>query len=163
MTLSHVRRTIAGLVAVALPLAAGCASTGTPATASPGGSFGTRVTANGGCLVPNSLSQADYGAARVAGVEELLRTIPGVNVIWGVRGFSVQIRGTNTLTGGSEPLYLIDGMPIVGTQNGALPVNTMDIECVEVLKDVGHTSIFGVRGANGVVLITTRRGEANGR
>jgi TonB-dependent SusC/RagA subfamily outer membrane receptor len=163
MTLTLVRRTIAAVAALALPLAAGCASSGTPAAASPGGSSGTRVTANGGCLTPNSLSQADYGAARVAGVEELLRTIPGVNVIWGARGFSVQIRGTNTLTAGSEPLYLIDGMPFVGTQNSALPVNTADIECVEVLKDVAHTGIFGVRGANGVVLITTRRGAPDGR
>ena len=148
---------IAAFAALALPFAAGCASSSIPAAASPGGSFGTRVTANGGCLAPNSLSQADYAAARVAGVEELLRTIPGVNVVAGVRGFSVQIRGTNTLNGGSEPLYLIDGMPFVGSQNSPLPVNTADIECVEVLKDVGHTSIFGSRGANGVVLITTRR------
>ena len=147
------------LLAAALALAAGaCAPTGgVEEGPSPGGSSGTRVSGSGACLTPNTLSQADYDADNSVYVEELLSRIPGVSVTRSATGFSVQIRGVNTLTGGSEPLYLIDGMPYVGNRNGALPVNTADIECVEVLKDVGHTSLFGTRGANGVILITTRR------
>ena len=124
---------------------------------SPAGASGTRVSANATCLTRNTLSQEDYDAESSVHVEDLLSRIPGVNVYRTVTGFSVQIRGVNTLTAGAEPLYVIDGMPYAGTRNGQIPVNAADIECVEVLKDVGHTSIFGSRGANGVVLITTRR------
>ena len=149
----------AGFLAVALAAGAGCASPGAPASApGPGGGSGTRSTPDGACLTPNTLSQADYGPDASVHVEELLSRIPGVSVTWAVNGFSVRIRGVNTLYGGSEPLYLIDGVPYVGNRTDVVPVNPADIECVEVLKDVGRTSIFGVRGANGVVLITTRRG-----
>lgn len=147
------------LLAAIVLLAGGCASSRVErASPAPGGASGTRTTANGACLTPNTLSQDDYGAEPAAHVEELLSRIPGVNVIRSVNGFSVQIRGVNTLAGGSEPLYVIDGVPFVGNRADVVPVNPADIECVEVLKDVGQTSLFGVRGANGVILITTRRG-----
>ncbi|MBW3627671.1 MAG: TonB-dependent receptor plug domain-containing protein [Gemmatimonadetes bacterium] len=147
------------LFSAALPLLAGCYSSGSSGmSAGPGGLSGTRISANGACVTANTLSQVDYRAERTSHVEELLSRIPGVAVTKTASGFSVQIRGTNTLTGGGEPLYLIDGMPAVGNRSGSIPVNPMDIECVEVLKDVGHTSMFGSRGANGVILITTRRG-----
>jgi TonB-dependent SusC/RagA subfamily outer membrane receptor len=148
-------RTAALLVAT-LALGA-CASAGGGTLPGPAGEGGTRATANGACLTRNTLSHSDYDSENSAFVEDLLSRIPGVEVYRSVTGFSVQIRGVNTLTGGAEPLYVIDGMPYAGTRNGAIPVNAADIECVEVLKDVGHTSIFGSRGANGVVLITTRR------
>ena len=136
--------------------ASACASAGAE-LASPAGGGGTRASAEAVCLTRNTLSQADYDAESSVYVEDLLSRIPGVNVYRSVTGFSVQIRGVNTLTAGAEPLYVIDGMPYPGTRDGQIPVNAADIECVEVLKDVGHTSIFGSRGANGVVLITTRR------
>lgn len=149
----------ARFLGLALVATAGCASSGAPELAgSPGGASGTRSVPNGACLTPNTLSQADYGTESAAHVEQLLSRIPGVRVSSSANGFSVQIRGVNTLVGGSEPLYLIDGVPYVGDRTDVIPVNPADIECVEVLKDVGQTSIFGVRGANGVVLITTRRG-----
>ena len=137
--------------------ASACVSAGGGSLPGPAGDGGTRATANGACLTRNTLSHSDYDAENSAFVEDLLSRIPGVEVYRSVTGFSVQIRGVNTLTGGAEPLYVIDGMPYAGTRNGTIPVNAADIECVEVLKDVGHTSIFGSRGANGVVLITTRR------
>lgn len=87
-------------------------------------------------------------------------------------GVSVRIRGSNSINSGSEPLYVIDGFPIY-PDNGAYgvggnrqPVNVMasinpnDIESIEILKDASATSIYGSRGANGVVLITTKRGQA---
>ena len=90
-------------------------------------------------------------------------------------GVSVKIRGTNSLRGNNEPLYVIDGVIIssagedviaaggVGNsgqeaQNGLNGINPRDIESIQVLKDASATAIYGSRGANGVVLITTKQG-----
>jgi len=90
-------------------------------------------------------------------------------------GISVKIRGTNSLRGNNEPLYVVDGVIIssagedviaaggVGnsgqeTQNGLNGINPRDIESIQVLKDASATAIYGSRGANGVVLITTKQG-----
>jgi TonB-linked SusC/RagA family outer membrane protein len=87
----------------------------------------------------------------------------------------VRIRGANTVLGGNEPLYIIDGVPIynsdlennnslnVGTQpsNALASINPNDIVSMEILKDASATAIYGARGANGVVIITTKRGKAS--
>src|SRR5690606_10832911 len=70
---------------------------------------------------------------------------------------SVRIRGTNSIQGSNEPLYVVDGFPYTG--NPTL-LNNADIESVEVLKDASATAIYGSRGANGVVMITTKRGKS---
>lgn len=70
---------------------------------------------------------------------------------------SVRIRGTNSVQGDNEPLYVVDGFPYSG--NPTL-LNNADIESIEVLKDASATAIYGSRGANGVVLITTKSGKA---
>jgi TonB-linked SusC/RagA family outer membrane protein len=90
-------------------------------------------------------------------------------------GFNIRIRGTNSIrTEGNEPLYIVNGMPYasqsLGSTNlisGILPnannplnnINPADIESIEVLKDADATAIYGSRGANGVVLITTKKGK----
>jgi len=90
-------------------------------------------------------------------------------------GVSVRIRGTNSLRGNNEPLYVVDGVIIssagedvgsVGTgntgqdpQSGLNGINPRDIERIEILKDASATAIYGSRGANGVVLITTKSGS----
>lgn len=73
-------------------------------------------------------------------------------------GLNVRIRGTNSIQGSNEPLYVVDGFPIFGSNPTIL--NNTDIESIEVLKDASATAIYGSRGANGVVLITTRQGVA---
>ena len=73
---------------------------------------------------------------------------------------SVRIRGTNSIQGSNEPLYVIDGFPFSGSNPTVL--SNSDIESVEILKDASATAIYGSRGANGVVLITTKRGK-NGK
>lgn len=87
---------------------------------------------------------------------------PGVQVTQntGAPGaaISVRIRGTNSVQGSNEPLYVIDGFPIAGSNPNIL--NNTDIESIEILKDASATAIYGSRGANGVVLITTRQGKA---
>jgi TonB-linked SusC/RagA family outer membrane protein len=96
-------------------------------------------------------------------------------------GFKIQVRGQNSLRNGSDgsvdgnlPLYLIDGVPFTSTSltspsisgsnlGGGNPLSTInpnDIESIEVLKDADATAIYGSRGANGVVLITTKRAKA---
>ncbi|WP_090996742.1 TonB-dependent receptor [Pedobacter insulae] len=70
---------------------------------------------------------------------------------------TVRIRGGNSILGSNEPLYVIDGFPVNGSPT---QINNTDIESVEVLKDASATAIYGSRGANGVVLITTKKGKA---
>ncbi len=86
---------------------------------------------------------------------------------------SIRIRGTSSINAGNEPLYVIDGM-LVNSDGGDISVggtrgprlsplssiNPSDIESIEILKDASATAIYGSRGANGVVLITTKRGRA---
>lgn len=71
---------------------------------------------------------------------------------------SVRVRGGNSIQGSNEPLYVIDGFPIAGSNPSV--VNTADIESIEILKDASATAIYGSRGANGVVIITTKKGKA---
>jgi TonB-linked SusC/RagA family outer membrane protein len=67
---------------------------------------------------------------------------------------SIKIRGTNSINAGSNPLYVIDGVPAQDTRS----LNPADIETISVLKDASSAAIYGAQGANGVVLITTKRG-----
>ncbi len=71
------------------------------------------------------------------------------------RGMQVRIRGQLSVSGGSEPLYVVDGFPITGDINA---INPDEIEDITVLKDAASTSLYGSRAANGVVLITTKKG-----
>ena len=80
---------------------------------------------------------------------------------------SVRIRGVSTLTGNSSPLYVVDGMPIGGGKQSAdanplASINPADIVSMEVLKDASATAIYGSRAANGVIMITTRKGKEGG-
>jgi len=70
-------------------------------------------------------------------------------------GFNIRIRGTSSISAGSEPLYVVDGMPTTDTR----AINPADIENITILKDAASAAIYGAQGANGVVLITTRRGK----
>lgn len=121
--------------------------------------------------------------------EELLKSSPislekglqgrltGVNVVSNDGapggGISIQIRGTNSFQGSTEPLYVIDGVPISDSNddtinfdssspnysNALSSLNPNDIASIEILKDASATAIYGSRGANGVVLITTKSGS----
>jgi len=86
------------------------------------------------------------------------------------RAFSIQVRGSGSITAGNEPLYVIDGFPLdnvaangagrFGAGNPLDNINPNDIENIEVLKDAAAAAIYGSRAANGVVLITTKKGKA---
>lgn len=84
--------------------------------------------------------------------------VAGVTVTRTADGIAVRIRGATSVYGNSDPLYVLDGMPIQPGPNGALAgLNPHDIESIKVLKDVADTAIYGVRGANGVIVIKTKR------
>lgn len=85
-------------------------------------------------------------------------------------GVFVRVRGTSSIAGSSDPLYVVDGIPIQannlsdldlggGTTSPIADINPADIESMEILKDASATAIYGARAANGVVLITTKRGS----
>jgi TonB-linked SusC/RagA family outer membrane protein len=118
--------------------------------------------------------------APVATIDQVLQgTSPGVQVTTSSSepggAMSIRIRGTASITGNSEPLYVIDGFPIEndmedvaagnGGRNQTTPPNPLvtlnpnDIESISILKDASSTAIYGARGANGVVIITTKQGR----
>lgn len=72
-------------------------------------------------------------------------------------GLNIVLRGNNSVTQDNSPLYVIDGFPIENPSNDV--INPADIESIEVLKDASATAIYGARGANGVIMITTKKGK----
>lgn len=72
-------------------------------------------------------------------------------------GFSMRVRGTSSISGSSEPLYVVDGIPSSDTRT----INPADIESISILKDASSAAIYGAQGANGVVLITTKKGSSS--
>lgn len=74
----------------------------------------------------------------------------------GDQAAQIRIRGSRSITAGNEPLFVIDGVPLTG--GGLQGISPQNVESVEVLKDASATAIYGARGSNGVVLITTERG-----
>lgn len=140
------------------------------------------VTLNADITTLDEVVVIGYGEVRksdltgsVASVKgEELNAFPATNVLQAMSGraagvqvsqnngapggsISVRIRGTNSIQGSNEPLYVVDGFPLSASNPTVL--NNSNIESIEVLKDASATAIYGSRGANGVVLITTKRGK----
>ncbi len=95
--------------------------------------------------------------------QALQNKISGVQVIRQAAGDpggrpQIRIRGTNSINTSADPLFVVDG--IVGVSNALANINPQDIETMDVLKDASATAIYGTRGANGVIIITTKRGKA---
>lgn len=132
------------------------------------------------------------GSVARLSAEDLTRDAP-LNVLQGLQGkvagvnvtqsdgapgasVSIRIRGSNSFLGGTEPLYVIDGIPFNNSNAGSTPgsigedekatlnalsfLNVNDIESIDILKDAAAAAIYGSRGANGVVIITTKKGKA---
>ena len=134
------------------------------------------ITGSVGSIKVNELSE---GVAN--SVDQLLAgKAAGVNVIQNSGepggGMSINVRGASSVNAGNSPLYVIDGLPIDNSRpvstgsisafgasrsprNPMSSINPADIESIEVLKDASATAIYGSRGANGVILITTRSGK----
>ena len=103
-------------------------------------------------IVENTpVSAFDAVQGRLAGVQILTNGGPG-------SGFDIKIRGVSTFSSGTSPLYVVDGQQLENIDN----IDPNDIESLEVLKDGATAAIYGSRGANGVVLITTKSGSSKG-
>ena len=129
-----------------------------------------------------SLKEEDFNKGIIVSTDQLLQgRVPGVNVVnnSGRPGgeATVKIRGNNSIRAGADPLYVVDGFPLDGRSAragllandlGAIPnsnplhfLNTGDIASIEILKDASSAAIYGARGANGVVLVTTKKGRSS--
>ena len=109
-----------------------------------------------------SATADEFSDVKATQVEKLLEgRFPGVEVVrTPTGGFSIHIRGVNTFLGNGEPLYVVDGIAVqVEPGRGLDWLSPGEIERIDVLKDPPETTMYGVRGANGVILITTKRGR----
>lgn len=117
----------------------------------------------------SSISKKDIEGIPVPSLEGIMAgKMPGVQVSQTTGtpggGLTVRVRGAGSIGAGNEPLYVIDGFPVVTDYNQtSSPLNAInpnDIESIEVLKDASATAIYGSRGSNGVVIITTKSGKS---
>lgn len=146
-----------------------CAGTTGGADATPGRSEGVQIGYGSqdraevtGAVI--SVRAEDIGR-EITSFEDLFQGLAGVTVRrLGNGGISLRIRGSSSFSSDAEPLFVINGVPIRSAPGGALMgVNPRDVTRIDVLKDAGATSIYGSRGANGVILIFTARRETDSR
>jgi len=143
--------------------------------------YGTRRRAEVTSSI-SSISEKDIKNLPVAGVDQAMQgKVAGVTITNNSGqpggGISVRVRGITSATGNNEPLYVIDGVPMGGkkssleqnflgggsgqtTQSVMATLNPADIASIDILKDASAQAIYGSQGANGVVLITTKRGKS---
>lgn len=129
----------------------------------------------------SSVKSEDFNAGVIASPEQLIQgRAAGVQITQASgepgSGVNIRIRGTSSVRGGNNPLFVVDGVPLAGdnvsgggadvgagSSSARNPLNFLnpnDIASIDILKDASATAIYGSRGANGVVLITTKTGEA---
>ena len=128
----------------------------------------------------NAIGTKDFNKGIITSTEQLMQgRVPGVQITQNSGepggGINVRIRGTSSVRGGNNPLFVVDGVPLsggdisgggsaggLGNSSPRNPLNFLnpdDIESMDILKDASATAIYGSRGANGVVLITTKKGR----
>lgn len=121
----------------------------------------------------NAVKKSDLTGAVVSVGAEEIRSRPVTNALQAIQGKaagvditsnerpgqlgSILIRGVRSLTASNSPLYVVDGIPLQA--GGIDAINPNDIETIDILKDASATAIYGSRGANGVVLVTTKKGK----
>jgi TonB-dependent SusC/RagA subfamily outer membrane receptor len=155
---------VAGMMVVWAALGSAACAPARTAPAAPESRTEERTRRAGADTARTSVvSREEIDRLPVGQVEELLEgRAPGVRVVR-MPGGGISIRmlgGPTTLQGSNEPLYVVDGMPVhVVPGRGLDWLNPRDIQRIEVLRDAVSLSMYGVRGANGVILITTRRGR----
>jgi TonB-dependent SusC/RagA subfamily outer membrane receptor len=134
-------------VALTVGLVSGCGSSQKSTDNAPPPSKGADVTAE------------DIERAPGQSIEEILKgRVAGVTVTEADGGIAVRIRGQTSIYGSNEPLYVLDGVPITPGPGGSLVgISPYDIESIKVLKDPADTALYGMRGANGVIEIRTKR------
>lgn len=126
----------------------------------------------------STIKSADIAKLDVRSMDQILKgTMSGVVASYNGRPGSdvkLQIRGANSMSGSTDPMWIVDGMPITGTaptyrgqqslenmltQSGIGDIAPSDIESITVLKDAAATAIYGARAANGVIVVKTKSGR----
>ncbi|WP_073087674.1 SusC/RagA family TonB-linked outer membrane protein [Chitinophaga jiangningensis] len=115
---------------------------------------GSVATIKGDALENRQISSVSRGLqGQVAGVQSTAQSgQPGTDA-------TIRIRGVGSINASSDPLYVVDGAPYSGSINA---INPTDIESISVLKDAASSALYGSRGANGVIIITTKKGRGQG-
>ena len=156
-------RASAGVLSAALCAAVACGPAAPPAN-DPGTeevpvAFGTQEREQITGAV-SSVPMDEAVGRRYASIEEMLAgKVAGVQVTRTASGISVRIRGSGSLRSNNEPLYVVDGVTVITGRAGAgISVSPHDVARIEILKDASAAALYGSRGANGVVVITTKRG-----
>ena len=105
----------------------------------------------------HGITSADIERSPSVPIEELLsQRIPGLMLTRAPDGhLAMHLRGITTLAGDGEPLIVVNGLPL-GSASNLAAINSFDVESIEVLKDAASTALWGIRGANGVIVIKTK-------
>ena len=130
------------------------------ACSSGGGGTRTEAPAPEQSKAGQTVTSKDVENTASGSVEKSLEgRFPGVVLLRSAEGgISIRIRGAASINGQNAPLYVIDGVPVEPGPNGDLAgLNPYDIESIKVLKDAASTTMYGVRGGNGVIVIKTKR------
>jgi TonB-dependent SusC/RagA subfamily outer membrane receptor len=146
----HRALTFRVLAAASVSLLVACASSKPPETAASPSAAASTVTS----------SQLDQTGESIE--QQIMKRSPGVWVGKTSDGsIAVRIRGGSSLMGNNEPLYILDGSPFTPGPNGALTgLNPQDIDTIRVLKDPADLTMYGARGANGVIVIKTKKSRS---
>jgi TonB-dependent SusC/RagA subfamily outer membrane receptor len=140
-------------ISLLVALGSGCAAGPKP---------GQRAGADSTAAAPHPGTVTSADITRQATMEPIEKVLegrfPGVTISRTADGgIAVQIRGRNSFMGSNQPLYVVDGVPIEPGPQGSLSgINPYDIESIQVLKDPIDTTMYGARGANGVIVIKTK-------
>jgi TonB-dependent SusC/RagA subfamily outer membrane receptor len=108
---------------------------------------------------PSIVTSDDLDRTTVDPIERTLQSrVPGLTISRAADGtLAIRIRGINSINGNTQPLFIIDGLPIQPGPGGSLEgINPHDIASIEVLKDAASLTYYGVRGSNGVIVIKTK-------
>ena len=124
--------------------------------------YGSKGAASHATGAVSVIREEELNRMHGGSVEQMIAgRVPGLELVRTPGGYTFRIRGASSFMGNDEPLLVIDGMPVrAGGIGGALSMLAPhDIARIEVLKDAGAAGLYGVRGANGVILITTKRNQ----
>ncbi|HEU0055386.1 MAG TPA: TonB-dependent receptor plug domain-containing protein [Longimicrobium sp.] len=106
----------------------------------------------------STVERREIAERHATSLQELLERVPGVRVVRLANGgYSVRVRGIRTMTGDNEPLFVVDGVPrtAAGFDAALEAIDPDYVERIDVLKDASSLAMYGARGANGVIVITT--------
>ena len=117
-----------------------------------------RAPSPAGTLTSDDVDRAAAGGQPIENT--LDGRVSGVTVTRTDGGIAVRVRGATSFNSDAQPLYVVDGMPVTAGPGGALSgISPSDIASIRVLKDAADLTMYGSRGANGVVVITTKRAQ----